>query len=125
MAPANRLPNTGQNADGSETTGGTTNTVSEGEASELQNGPVATAGRGNTNSPTRALTVTLNGVNTDYVLTLPQNYNSGVPTPLIFGFHGRGQTHVQFQTQDASGIRTELGSQAIMVYVKSHQVGNG
>ena len=42
-----------------------------------------------------------------------------VPVPLIFGFHGRNQTHIQFRTQDASNIQTELGSRAVMAYLKS------
>src|SRR5690606_2568040 len=77
------------------------------------------AGCGTPNPPVGAGSLTIRGAQADYVITLPDGYSPDVPTPLAFGFHGRNQTHVQFQTQDASGIQTELGSRYIMVYPKS------
>lgn len=86
---------------------------------------VATAGCGNGSQQTGEFTIALGGVNTAYVVTLPNNYDPNVPSPLVFGFHGRGRTHIQFQEVDAGAIENEFGSRAIMVYLKSHEVGNG
>lgn len=77
------------------------------------------AGCGLANPATGAGSLTIRGAQADYVITLPPNYDPNTPAPLVFGFHGRNQTHVQFQTQDAQGIQTELGSRAVMAYLKS------
>jgi poly(3-hydroxybutyrate) depolymerase len=82
------------------------------------------AGCGKANPPQGAGALTIRGAQAQYVVTLPANYDPNTPVPLIFGFHGRGRTHVQFQTIDASNIQTELGSRAVMVYPKS-QGGDG
>jgi polyhydroxybutyrate depolymerase len=82
------------------------------------------AGCGKANPPQGAGALTIRGAQAQYVVTLPANYDPNTPSPLIFGFHGRGRTHVQFQTVDASNIQTELGSRAVMVYPKS-QGGDG
>jgi poly(3-hydroxybutyrate) depolymerase len=82
------------------------------------------AGCGKANPPQGAGALTIRGAQAQYVVTLPPNYDPNTPVPLIFGFHGRGRTHVQFQTIDASNIQTELGSRAVMVYPKS-QGGDG
>jgi poly(3-hydroxybutyrate) depolymerase len=82
------------------------------------------AGCGKANPPQGAGALTIRGAQAQYVVTLPPNYDPNTPVPLIFGFHGRGRTHVQFQTVDASNIQTELGSRAVMVYPKS-QGGDG
>jgi poly(3-hydroxybutyrate) depolymerase len=82
------------------------------------------AGCGKANPPQGAGALTIRGAQAQYVVTLPPNYDANTPVPLIFGFHGRGRTHVQFQTIDASNIQTELGSRAVMVYPKS-QGGDG
>jgi polyhydroxybutyrate depolymerase len=66
-----------------------------------------------------AAQLTIRGAQADYVVTLPPGYSPTTPMPLAFGFHGRNRTHVEFQTIDASGIQTELGSRMIMVYPKS------
>jgi len=82
------------------------------------------AGCGKANPPQGAGALTIRGAQAQYVVTLPANYDPNTPVPLIFGFHGRGRTHVQFQTVDASNIQTELGSRAVMVYPKT-QGGDG
>jgi poly(3-hydroxybutyrate) depolymerase len=84
--------------------------------------PSAGCGSGNAEQGPGSLTI--RGAQADYLITLPPNYDPNLPTPLIFGFHGRGRTHVQFQTVDAGQIQTELGARAVMVYMKS-QGGNG
>jgi len=82
------------------------------------------AGCGRANPAQGAAALTIRGAQASYLVTLPPNYDPNTPTPLIFGFHGRGRTHLEFQTVDASQIQTELGSRAVMVYLKS-QGGNG
>jgi poly(3-hydroxybutyrate) depolymerase len=82
------------------------------------------AGCGRANPPQGAAALTIRGAQANYLVTLPPNYDPSAPTPLVFGFHGRGRTNVEFQTVDASQIQTELGSRAVMVYLKS-QGGTG
>lgn len=82
------------------------------------------AGCGSANPAQGPGSLTIRGAQADYLITLPPNYDPNIPTPLIFGFHGRGRTHVQFQTVDAGQIQAELGSRAVMVYMKS-QGGTG
>lgn len=77
------------------------------------------AGCANGSATQGAAQMTIRGAQADYVVTLPPGYSPTTPTPLAFGFHGRNRTHVEFQTIDASGIQTELGSRYIMVYPKS------
>jgi polyhydroxybutyrate depolymerase len=77
------------------------------------------AGCANGSTTQGAASLTIRGAQADYVVTLPPGYSPTTPTPLAFGFHGRNRTHVEFQTIDASGIQTELGSRYIMVYPKS------
>jgi len=60
----------------------------------------------------------------DYTVVLPPGYDGTTPLPLIFGFHGRNRTHIQFRDVDANQIRTEMEPRAVMVYPKS-QVGPG
>jgi polyhydroxybutyrate depolymerase len=71
-----------------------------------------------------AASMTIRGAQADYTVRLPPGYSPDTPTPLVFGFHGRNRTHVQFETVDAGGIQTELASRYIMVYPKS-QGGGG
>lgn len=66
-----------------------------------------------------AASMTIRGAQADYTVRLPPGYSPNTPTPLVFGFHGRNRTHIEFETVDASGIQTELASRYIMVYPKS------
>lgn len=77
------------------------------------------AGCGTQNPAVGAASLTIRGAQADYFVTLPNNYSPETPVPLVFGFHGRNRTHIEFQQVDAGGIETELGSRAIMVYPKS------
>jgi polyhydroxybutyrate depolymerase len=81
--------------------------------------PTASAGCGRENPQIGAASLSIRGAQADYVVTLPSGYDARTPVPLIFAFHGRNRTHVQLQTVDASGIQTELGARAVMVYMKS------
>jgi polyhydroxybutyrate depolymerase len=84
----------------------------------------ASAGCGQLAAAQGQLSIRVGGADAAYTITLPADYDPVVPSPLIFGFHGRGRTHLQFQEVDASGIQSELGGRAIMVYLKS-QGGDG
>lgn len=86
--------------------------------------PPVSAGCGTGAGVAGEFSIPLNGANAAFTITLPPGYDPNTPTPLIFGFHGRNQTHIQFRTQDASNIQTELGSRAVMAYLKS-QAGPG
>jgi poly(3-hydroxybutyrate) depolymerase len=85
--------------------------------------PTASAGCGKAPAPGE-FTIPLNGANAAFTITVPPDYDAATPTPLVFGFHGRNQTHIQFRTQDAANIQTEIGSHAVMAYLKS-QAGPG
>lgn len=54
-----------------------------------------------------------------YLLTFPPGYTPDVPAPLVFAFHGYTRTHLQMHDVDASRLPEEVGSRAIMAYVKS------
>jgi polyhydroxybutyrate depolymerase len=55
----------------------------------------------------------------EYLLTFPPGYTPDVPAPLVFAFHGFTRTHVQMSRGDASRLPEEVGSRAILAYVKS------
>jgi polyhydroxybutyrate depolymerase len=76
-------------------------------------------GCGNPSGVAGEFSIPLNGADAAFTVTLPQNYDASTPTPLVFGFHGRNQTHIQFRTQDAANIQTEIGGQAVVAYLKS------
>jgi len=82
------------------------------------------AGCGKGAPPTGQLALTIRGNRAEYLVTLPPNYSTTTPSPLIFGFHGRNRTYLQFQQVDASQIQTTMGARAVMVYPQS-QGGTG
>ncbi len=59
-----------------------------------------------------------------YTVGFPPGYDGATPVPLVFGFHGRGRTHIQFRTVDAGQIQSTVEPQALVIYPKS-QNGNG
>jgi polyhydroxybutyrate depolymerase len=109
---------------GSETGEGPEAPVEPGEVPpETQPAPTASSGCGKAPAPGE-FTIPINGANAAFTITVPPGYDPATPTPLVFGFHGRNQTHIQFRTQDAANIQTEIGSRAVMAYLKS-QAGPG
>jgi polyhydroxybutyrate depolymerase len=87
-----------------------------------QNNPTPitpSAGCGKGNPPTGQLSMTIRGNRADYLVTLPGNYSTTSPSPLIFGFHGRNRTYLEFEQVDASQIRTQLENRAVMVFPQS------
>jgi poly(3-hydroxybutyrate) depolymerase len=87
-----------------------------------QNNPTPitpSAGCGRANPPTGQLSMTIRGNRADYLVTLPANYSPTAPSPLIFGFHGRNRTYLDFERVDASQIRTQLENRAVMVFPQS------
>jgi len=89
-----------------------------------QPGVTPSAGCGAGTMTQGAASMIIRGAQADYTVRLPPGYSPDTPTPLVFGFHGRDQTHVQLETEDAGDIQTELASRYIMVYPKS-QGGGG
>jgi len=53
------------------------------------------------------------------IVTLPEDYDPSIPSPLVFGFHGATRTNVQFQTVDAGIAGSDLERNYIMAYVQS------
>jgi poly(3-hydroxybutyrate) depolymerase len=80
--------------------------------------PRASSGCGTAPAPGE-FTIPLNGANAAFTITVPPDYDPATPTPLVFAFHGRNQTHIQLRTQDAANIQTEIGSRAVTAYLKS------
>lgn len=85
--------------------------------------PSVSSGCGRAPAPGE-FTIPLNGGDAAFTVTVPPGYDPATPTPLVFGFHGRNQTHIQFRTQDAANIQTEIGGRAVVAYLKS-QAGPG
>ncbi len=65
------------------------------------------------------LSLTFGSRTGQYLLTFPPGYTPEVPAPLVFAFHGFSRTHVQMYSVDASRLAEEVGSRAIVAYVKS------
>ena len=87
-----------------------------------QNNPTPitpSAGCGKGAPPTGQLALTIRGNRAEYLVTLPPSYSTTTPSPLIFGFHGRNRTYLEFQQVDASQIQTTMGARAVMVYPQS------
>jgi len=76
-------------------------------------------GCGRERGPTGELSLTFGGRTGQYLLTFPAGYTPEVPAPLVFAFHGFTRTHVQMYSGDASRLAEEVGSRAIVAYVKS------
>jgi polyhydroxybutyrate depolymerase len=76
-------------------------------------------GCGRERGPTGELSLAFGSRTGQYVLTLPPGYTPEAPAPLVFAFHGFTRTHVQMYSGDASRLAEEVGSRAIVAYVKS------
>jgi polyhydroxybutyrate depolymerase len=81
--------------------------------------PSAGCASGNATPPTGQMSLTIRGAQANYLVTLPQGYSGSSPMPLIFGFHGRNRTFLEFEQVDASQIRTQLENRAVMVFPQS------
>jgi len=53
------------------------------------------------------------------IVTFPDGYDGSTPVPMMFGFHGAGRTHQEFQTVDARMVGTDLEENFAMVYLKA------
>lgn len=54
-----------------------------------------------------------------YLVSLPKDYDSKRAYPLVFALHGRNRNHRDCQNTDCTGIQTELGEKAVLVYPQS------
>lgn len=86
--------------------------------------PSAGCDRGDPEPPSGMASLLIRGLPANYLVTLPDGYDGDTPLPLIFGFHGRARTFLEFEQIDATGIDRELGSRAILVYPQA-QGGEG
>jgi poly(3-hydroxybutyrate) depolymerase len=53
------------------------------------------------------------------IVTFPDGYDGSTPVPMMFGFHGAGRTHQEFQTVDARMVGSDLEENFVMVYLKA------
>jgi polyhydroxybutyrate depolymerase len=86
--------------------------------------PSAGCERADPEPPRGLASLMIRGMPANYLVTLPEGDTGEQPLPLIFGFHGRARTFLEFEQIDAKGIDQELGSRAIMVYPQA-QGGEG
>jgi poly(3-hydroxybutyrate) depolymerase len=68
-------------------------------------------------------TLLVNGVERQFIVSVPWGYDGSVPYPLAFAFHGKSRTHRECQDVDCRGFRSVLGDHAILVYMKSLNAG--
>ncbi|MDF3070016.1 MAG: hypothetical protein K0R38_5617 [Polyangiaceae bacterium] len=54
-----------------------------------------------------------------YLVSLPREYDSRRAYPLVFALHGRNRNHHDCQRTDCTGIQSELGERAVLVYPQS------
>ncbi len=59
-------------------------------------------------------TITLAGTDRQYLLDLPTGYDANTAYPLLFSFHGRGRTAVEFR--GSNELKETLGDAVIMVH---------
>ncbi len=86
--------------------------------------PSAGCDRGDPEPPSGMASLMIRGLPASYLVTLPDGYDGDTPLPLIFGFHGRARTLLEFAQIDATNLDQELGSRAILVYPQA-QGGEG
>ena len=86
--------------------------------------PSAGCDLGDAEPPSGLASLMIRGLPANYLVSLPDGYTGDTPLPLIFGFHGRARTFLEFEQIDATGIDQELGSRAIMAYPQA-QGGEG
>lgn len=82
-------------------------------------GPVPSAGCGNSTPPSGVI----GAGDGRYTVSLPEAYDPNRPYRLGFAFHGYGRTSEEAQSVDLQGVQSQLGSDSILVYMKS--VGPG
>jgi poly(3-hydroxybutyrate) depolymerase len=80
-------------------------------------------GCGNRSAPAGELSLSLGGKPREYLLTLPSSYDSTVPQPLIFAFHGFGRSHLSMAESDSGGFQHALAEHALLVFPKSQGEG--
>jgi polyhydroxybutyrate depolymerase len=54
-----------------------------------------------------------------YYVNLPSTYDAQRPYPLGFAFHGDNRNHYDCRSQDCYGFQSELGEEAVLVYMQS------
>ena len=91
------------------------------EEKESETKPEGSQGcrKGETSPETGELTLTLEGEEAPYLVTLPDEYDGATPMPMVFTFHGANRTHKEMYNVDAAKIKSTLGKENIMVYPKS------
>ena len=77
------------------------------------------AGCGLDNPPSGSLSLSVQGQDAQYVVSIPASYDPLVAYPLGFAFHGRNRTGPQCQAGDCAGFQSVMEDQAVLVYMTS------
>lgn len=70
-------------------------------------------------------TITSNDIERVYYLKMPENYDPGVPYPLIFAFHGMGMDYTSYSEEIFYKLQSAVGNEAILVYPNALLAANG
>ena len=69
--------------------------------------------------PSGDLVIDVDGVQGQYRVSLPADYDPATPYPLGFAFHGANRTGPQCQQGDCAGFQTAMQDHAVLVYMTS------
>jgi poly(3-hydroxybutyrate) depolymerase len=98
-------------------TGESTSATTEPETTT--GGPVGSAGCGMADPASGDLVIDVDGMQGQYVLSLPAGYDPNTPLPLGFAFHGAGRTGPNCQDGDCAGFQSAMEDEAVLVYMTS------
>jgi poly(3-hydroxybutyrate) depolymerase len=107
---------------GGSHSGGTSPTSNGGDGGK-GGGAVKSAGCGKAAGASGARTIEVNGEAGAYLISVPPSYSATNAYPLGFAFHGYGRTHENCRDTDCRGFQSEIGDEAILVYMKSFTEG--
>jgi polyhydroxybutyrate depolymerase len=82
-------------------------------------GPTPSAGCNMPDPPSGDLEIDVDGVQGQYRVSLPSDYDPATPYPLGFAFHGANRTGPQCQQGDCAGFQSVMQDHAVLVYMTS------
>jgi polyhydroxybutyrate depolymerase len=82
-------------------------------------GPTPSAGCNMPDPPSGDLLIDVDGVQGQYRVSLPSDYDPATPYPLGFAFHGANRTGPQCQQGDCAGFQSAMQDHAVLVYMTS------
>jgi polyhydroxybutyrate depolymerase len=126
--PSSEASGTDDDGDGTTTHDTTTATVGpddngnedgETDGDTTGDSPTPSAGCNMPDPPDGDLVVDIDGVQGQYRVSLPGDYDPSTPYPLGFGFHGANRTGPQCQQGDCAGFQSAMQDHAVLVYMTS------